>query len=53
MKLNPKRKNIDDFVFEDFILERYQSYPPLKAEIANIGGFTENKKKSSRVVKKK
>lgn len=53
MKLNPKRKNIDDFVFEDFVLERYKSYPPLKAEIANIGGFTENKKKSSRVVKKK
>lgn len=53
MKLNPKRKRIDDFIFEDFILEGYKSYPPLKAEIANIGGFTENKNKSSRVVTKK
>lgn len=45
MKLNKKRKNIDDFVFEDFTLEGYESYPPLKAEIANIGGFTEKDKK--------
>lgn len=51
MRLNPKRKKIDDFVFEDFTLEGYESYPPLKAEIANIGGFTENK--SRKVTKKK
>lgn len=45
MKLNPERKNIDDFVFEDFVLENYESYPPLKAEIANVGGFNEKDKK--------
>lgn len=45
MKLNPDRKNIDDFVLEDFVLENYESYPPLKAEIANVGGFTEKDKK--------
>ncbi|MEK7114144.1 MAG: thymidylate synthase, partial [Patescibacteria group bacterium] len=43
MRLNPEKMNIDDFVFEDFTLEGYESYPPLKAEIANIGGFTEKK----------
>lgn len=39
MKLNPKIKNIDDFTLEDFTLENYNSHPPIKAEIANIGGF--------------
>ena len=39
MKLNPKIKNIDDFTFEDFTLENYNPHPPIKAEIANIGGF--------------
>jgi thymidylate synthase len=39
LKLNPKIKNIDDFKYEDFTLDNYQSHPPLKAEIANIGGF--------------
>lgn len=43
MKLNPKKMNIDDFIFEDFTLEGYESYPPLKAEIANIGGFNDKK----------
>lgn len=32
--LNPQRKNIDDFVFEDIRLENYQSHPPIKAEVA-------------------
>lgn len=45
MRLNPDRKNIDDFVLEDFTLENYESYPPLKAEIANVGGFNEKDKK--------
>jgi len=39
IKLNPKIKNIDDFKYEDFTLEGYNHHPPLKAKIANIGGF--------------
>lgn len=39
LKLNPKIKNIDDFKFEDFELVRYDPHPPIKAEIANIGGY--------------
>lgn len=39
LKLNPKIKNIDDFRFEDFELIGYDPHPPIKAEIANIGGF--------------
>ncbi|MFH1427992.1 MAG: thymidylate synthase [Patescibacteria group bacterium] len=39
MKLNPEIKNIDDFKYENFTIEGYDPYPPLKAEIANIGGF--------------
>lgn len=39
LKLNPKIKKIDDFTFEDFTFENYNPHPPIKAEIANIGGF--------------
>lgn len=39
MKLNAEKKNIDDFVFEDFNIEGYNPHPPIRAEIANIGGF--------------
>lgn len=39
LKLNPNIKNIDDFKYEDITLENYESHPPLKGEIANIGGF--------------
>jgi thymidylate synthase len=39
VKLNPKVKNIDDFKYEDFILEGYDPYPAIKAEVANVGGF--------------
>ncbi len=39
IKLNPEIKNINDFKFEDFTLENYESHPAIKAEIANIGGF--------------
>ncbi|MDP2638548.1 MAG: thymidylate synthase [Candidatus Levybacteria bacterium] len=39
MKINPNVKNIDDFKPEDFTLEDYNPHPPIKAEIANIGGF--------------
>lgn len=39
MKINPRIKNIDDFTFEDFTLENYDSHLAIKAELANIGGF--------------
>lgn len=39
MKLNPKIKKIDDFKFEDFTLENYDPYPPIKGEITVVGGF--------------
>ncbi|MFH1822182.1 MAG: thymidylate synthase [Patescibacteria group bacterium] len=39
MKLNPEIKNIDNFKYEDFTINGYDPHPPLKAEIANIGGF--------------
>jgi thymidylate synthase len=38
LKLNPDRKNIDDFKYEDFILENYDPHPAIKAEIVNVGG---------------
>jgi len=34
MKLNPEVKNIFDFTFEDFTLEKYQSHPAIKAPVA-------------------
>ena len=39
MKLNPKVKQIDDFKFEDFSVENYDPYPPIKGEITVVGGF--------------
>lgn len=39
LKLNPDIKNIDNFKYEDFELLNYDSHPPLKGEIANIGGY--------------
>ena len=34
MKINPDIKNIEDFKFEDFTLENYESHPAIKAPIA-------------------
>jgi thymidylate synthase len=34
MIINPERKNIFDFVFDDFQLANYQSHPHIKGEIA-------------------
>jgi len=39
LKLNPLVKNIDDFRFEDIVIENYDPHPAIKADIANIGGF--------------
>lgn len=34
LKLNPEIKNIDDFKFEDILIENYVSHPTIKAEIS-------------------
>ena len=34
MHINPAKKNIFDFQFEDFKLENYQSHPGIKAAVA-------------------
>lgn len=34
MKINPLRRNIDEFCFEDFELIDYQAHPAIKAPIA-------------------
>src|SRR3989344_9379385 len=39
MKINSKVKNIDDFKLEDFTLENYDPYPPIKGEVTVVGGF--------------
>ena len=41
MKINSKKKNIDDFVFEDFELESYNPHPSIKGKITVVGGFHE------------
>ena len=51
LKLNPAIKDIDKFTMEDIVLENYDPHPPLKAEIANIGGFKETNKNYDRKVR--
>lgn len=34
LKLNPERKRLEDFVYEDFELVNYQHHPPIKAPVA-------------------
>lgn len=40
IKLNKKVKNIDDFKFEDIELIGYDPHPPIKGEVAIVGGFS-------------
>lgn len=39
MILNQKVSNINDFTYEDFILEDYNPHPPIKGEVTVVGGF--------------
>jgi len=39
IEINKDRKEIDDFVFEDFEVKNYNPHPTLKAPIANVGGY--------------
>jgi len=34
MRLNPERKSIFDFQYEDFVLENYNPHPPIKGKIS-------------------
>jgi thymidylate synthase len=43
VRLNPSITDIDDFKLEDITLENYEAHPGLKADIATIGGFEQNK----------
>ncbi len=45
VKLNQAVTDIDNFTLADITLEGYESHPPLKAEIAAIGGFNEGDRK--------
>lgn len=46
MRINPKKKEIDSFVYEDFTLEGYNPHPPIKGEITVVGGFNEKDRKA-------
>jgi len=39
LKINSDIKNIDDFKVSDFELENYQHHEPLRADVANVGGY--------------
>jgi thymidylate synthase len=34
MLINPERKHLEDFIFEDFNLEGYDPHPAIKAPIS-------------------
>ena len=39
INLNPNVKNIDNFRFEDIIIENYNPHPVLKGEVTVVGGY--------------
>jgi thymidylate synthase len=39
MKINPDVTDIDTFTYDDFTLENYDPYPPIKGEVTVVGGF--------------
>ena len=39
LKINPEVKDIFGFKFEDFTLENYDPWPPIKGEVTVVGGF--------------
>jgi thymidylate synthase len=39
LKIKKEVMDIDEFQPEDFTLENYQHHPPLRGEIANVGGY--------------
>jgi thymidylate synthase len=39
MKINSKVKNVDALTYEDFTLEGYDPYPPIKGDVTVVGGF--------------
>lgn len=43
--INPEKKEIDDFVFDDFKIIDYEPHPPIKGEITVVGGFNEKDRK--------
>ncbi len=34
LRMNPAKMDIDEFVFEDFTIEGYEPYPPIKMQMA-------------------
>ncbi|HSW89220.1 MAG TPA: thymidylate synthase [Candidatus Saccharimonadales bacterium] len=39
LEVSPHVLNIDDFIFEDFQIDKYDPYPPIKGEVTVVGGF--------------
>lgn len=39
LEVSPHVQNIDDFIFEDFQIDKYDPYPPIKGEVTVVGGF--------------
>jgi thymidylate synthase len=39
MTIKPDVTSIDDFEFDDFVLENYDPYPPIKGDVTVVGGF--------------
>jgi len=48
MKLNPKVKDIDNFKYEDFVIEGYDPHDSIKADITIVGGFNEKDREEFR-----